>query len=184
MLTGAPRSPGPPRSAGLFVAGGVVLAAGFVMIGVWVYGVYSMSAPDKPVVLGMRIDGGRVSVKGPLCPNEQADRVEVIDATTEKLLWKATGPRTPTGVRGALTLWNAADYRSASESRQPAKLPALLDVSVSDASGSGPGTVFDTAAVAKAQLPEGMYWTAYGPKTAAQIDAQLLCNGETPRPKS
>ncbi|MEV6655037.1 hypothetical protein [Streptomyces sp. NPDC051219] len=176
MLTDATRK-SRTRGVGLLVALGVVLGVGaLVVIVMWTYGVYSMSAPDKPVVLGMRIDGNRVSVKGPLCPTEKADRVEVLDATTEKLLWKATGPKTPKGILGALTLWKADDYRTAGPGRQPAKVPALLDISVSDASGAGPGTVFDTRAVAAAQLPEGAYWTPYGPMTGEEIDAQLECS--------
>jgi len=143
---------------------------------VWVYGVYNMSDPATTILVGMRVDGSRVSVKAPTCPTDEVGMVEVYDSDSEKLLWHANGPNTAEGQRGAITLWKADDFLKTDLKKQPTTLPANLDVSVTYAgSGDGTGDVFDVRKVKAVHLPEGQYWTSDGALTAAQIDAQLNC---------
>lgn len=173
------RTRGPLTWVAVTVAALFVLA-GIGAAGVWVYGVASVSAPDDPAFVGIRIVDGKVSVKGPLCPYMKADEVRVHDSRTEELLWEATGPLTPEGVRGEVTLWRPEQFRKATGGPQPATLPKVLDISVADAERGGPGEVFDTAEVAAAQLPAGAYWTRKGPRTAQEIDAQYACTDPPP----
>ncbi|MGW4907736.1 hypothetical protein [Streptomyces sp. NPDC004270] len=158
------------------VLGLAVLAAA----GTWVYGVYSMSDPATTILAGIRIDGSRISVKMPTCPTDRVGTVEVYDSDSEKLLWRASGPRTPAGKRGVVTLWNADDFLKASSGTQPETLPANLDISVTFAgSGDGTGDVFNVRKVKAAHVPDGQYWTRGGARTTAQIDAQLGCHSST-----
>ena len=153
------------------VCGLAVLAAA----GLWVYGAYSMSDPATSLLFGIRVDGSRISVKAPTCPTDEVTMVEVYDSGSERLLWRAHGPKTPEGIRGSLTLWKADDFQKAAPRTPPAHLPANLDVSVTYTDGDGTGDAFDLRKVRAAHVPEGRYWTYDGPKTAAQLDAQLRC---------
>jgi hypothetical protein len=147
-----------------------------VACGTWVWGVHRMSDPATSFVVGMRIEGSRVSVKAPTCPTEWVETVEVYDSDSEKLLWRAHGPRTEEGRHGSFTLWKADDFQRPGARKQPGKLPAYLDVSVTFAGGDdGTGDVFDIREVRAAHLTDGQYWTTRGPRTAAQIDAQFSC---------
>ncbi|MGW7425661.1 WD40 repeat domain-containing protein [Streptomyces sp. NPDC054813] len=124
----------------------------------------------------MRIDGSRISVKMPTCPTDTVGTVEVYDSDSEKLLWRASGPKTPEGKRGVVTLWNADDFLKASSGTQPKALPANLDISVTFAgTEDGTGDVFNVHKVQAAHVADGQYWTRSGARTAAQIDAQLGC---------
>ncbi|MFJ8665985.1 hypothetical protein [Streptomyces sp. NPDC093600] len=146
--------------------------------GLWVYGVYSMSDP-RPLLVGMRIDGSRVSIKAPTCPTEAVGKVEVFDGTSEKPLWEARDPKSAEGKRGALTLWAGEEFAHSTPGRQPATLPKDLDVLITDAgTEDGSGGLFDTSVIKAAQLPAGQYWTADGPMTAEAIDRQLSCGPE------
>lgn len=145
--------------------------------GVWVYGVYSMSDPATSLLVGIRIDGPRISVKAPTCPTDKVGTVEVYDSDSEKLLWRANHPTTPEGEQGAVVLWKADDFREANPETPPKTLPTNLDVSVTYAGGEdGTGDVFNVRKVQAAHVPTGQYWTHDGTKTAAQIDAQLKCH--------
>ncbi|WP_327725017.1 hypothetical protein [Streptomyces europaeiscabiei] len=151
--------------------------------GVWVYGVYRMSDPATSVLVGIRIDGSRISVKTPTCPTEKVGTVEVYDSDSEMLLWRADHPKTAEGKHGVVTLWKAGDFFKASPGTQPRTLPTNLDVSVTYAGGEdGTGDVFNLRKVQAAHIPTGQYWTDDGPMTAAQIDAQLNCNKGTSTP--
>lgn len=151
---------------------GVALLSGAA---VWVYGVYSMSEPIAPSLMGMRIDGDKVTVKVAQCPHERVRRVEVRDSMSEKLIWQADGPLTEEARNGVLTLWNAGDYDKPSPARQPTKLPEQLDVLVDFGSDGTAGDVFDTAAAKAATLPAGVYWTPNGVRTAQEIGGPVDC---------
>jgi hypothetical protein len=55
-------------------------------------------------------------------------------------------------------------------------VPSTLDVAYVDTSGEGLDYVLGLHAVVTAKLRPGQYWTDDGPRTAAQIDAQLDCH--------
>ncbi|MGW5611489.1 hypothetical protein ACWEWI_36580 [Streptomyces sp. NPDC003753] len=149
-------------------------------VGVWVYGVYSMSDPKSPLLVGIRIDGSRISVKAPTCPTDKVGTVEVYDSDSGKLLWRASGAKTPEGEQGAVTLWKADDFSKAGPETQPKTLPTNLDVSVTyTGTKDGAGDTFNVPKVKSAQISKEQYWTYDGPKTAAQLDAQLKCGGRT-----
>ncbi|MFE7134422.1 hypothetical protein ACFVIM_26545 [Streptomyces sp. NPDC057638] len=174
--------PGAARRNRLPVLLGSVLAVGLLaVVGAWVYGVYAMSAPERGLLVGLRIDGSRVTVKAPTCPTDTVGTVEVFDSETTEPLWRASDPTTQAGKRGELTLWDAAGFARPGPQPQPARLPDRLDVAVEYGVGEhgggpdGSGDVFDTAEAAAAGLPEGQYWTDDGPMTAAAIDGQLRC---------
>ncbi len=155
------------------VLGLAVLAA----VGTWIYGAYSMSDPATTILAGIRIDGSRIEVKMPTCPTDKVGMVEVYDSDSEKLLWRASGPKTPEGKRGVVTLWNTDDFLKTSSGKQPKTLPANLDVSVTFAgSEDGTGDVFDVRKAGAAHVSDGQYWTRDGARTATQIDAQIKCH--------
>ncbi|ATZ22156.1 hypothetical protein ACFZBM_36355 [Streptomyces lavendulae] len=110
----------------------------------------------------------------------KADEVRVHDSQTEELLWQATGPLTPEGVRGDVTRRRPEQFGRATGGQQPAVRPKLPAVSVAGAERGGRGEVLDTAEVAAAQLPAGTYWTRKGPRTAQEIDAQYACTDPPP----
>jgi hypothetical protein len=142
-----------------------------------VYGAYSMSDPATTILAGIRIDGSRVSVKMPTCPTDEVGMVEVDDSDSEKLLWRASSPKTSEGKRGVITLWNADDFLKTSSGAHPKTLPANLDISVTFAGvEDGTGDVFNVREVKTAHVPDGQYWTRDGSRTAARIDAQLNCH--------
>ncbi|MFF8989252.1 hypothetical protein ACF09H_04625 [Streptomyces sp. NPDC014983] len=172
----------PPRPVWPFVLVGSVFGLAFLAaIGVGVYTVRAMSDPETSLLIGIRIDGTRVSVKAPVCPADRVGTVEVYDSDAEKLLWRARRPRTPEGERGAVTLWQAGDFLAAGPGARPRTLPATLDVSVAYADrDGGADDVFDLREVRAARVPADRYWTHDGPRTDAQIDAQLRCDGGGP----
>ena len=164
-----------PLAVGGSICGLAVLTA----VGTWVYGVYSMSDPTTTILTGMRIDDSRISVKMPTCPTDEVGTVEVYNSDSEKLLWRASGPKTPEGRHGAVTLWKVDDFLKASPGTQPKTLPNNLDVSVTFAGvEDGTGDVFNIRKVEAAHIPDGQYWTRDGARTAAQIDAQLTCHSD------
>jgi hypothetical protein len=159
------------------VGGSVLVLAVLAAVGAWVYGAYSMSDPTATILAGIRIDDSRISVKLPTCPTDKVGTVEVYNSDSAKLLWRASGPKTPTGRRGSITLWKADDFHKASPRTQPTTLPANLDVSVIFAGvEDGTGDVFNVPKVKAAHIPDGQYWTRDGARTATQIDAQLKCH--------
>ncbi|MFR9788006.1 hypothetical protein ACL07V_04900 [Streptomyces sp. MB22_4] len=163
------------------LVGSVFGLALLAAIGVGVYTVRAMSDPETSLLVGIRIDGTRVLVRAPVCPADRVGTVEVYDSDSEKLLWRARRPRTPEGERGAVTLWQADDFLTASPRARPRTLPANLDVSFLYADrDDGLDDVFDLREVRAAHVPADRYWTHDGPMTAAQIDAQLRCGGPEP----
>ncbi|MFJ9250605.1 hypothetical protein [Streptomyces sp. NPDC101776] len=138
-----------------------------------------MSDPATTILTGMRIDDSRISVKMPTCPTDKVGTVEVYNSDSEKLLWRASGPKTAEGRQGAVTLWMADDFLKASSGTQPRILPANLDISVTFAGADdGTGDVLNIREVKAAHIPDGQYWTRDGARTAAQIDAQLTCHSD------
>ncbi|MGW7429092.1 hypothetical protein ACWGIN_06030 [Streptomyces sp. NPDC054861] len=163
-----------PVGGGLVAVGAVVLAAA----GFWFFVAHSMSEQVAPSRVGMRIDGGKVTVRAAQCPHERVLRVEVRDDASERLVWNAEGPRTAQGRGGLLALWKADDYEKPAAGTRPAELPRRLDVLV-DYSDGGIGAVFDTAAVQAARMPAGSYWTPDGVRTAQELDRLVPCDGAT-----
>ncbi len=148
-------------------------------MGTWVYGAYSMSDPTTAILAGIRIGDSRISVKMPTCQTDTVGTIEVYNSDSAKLLWRASGPKTPAGKRGSFTLWKAEDFHQASPITQPTTLPANLDVSVTFAGGEdGTGDVFNVRTVKAARIPDEQYWTRDGARSATQIDAQFKCNGD------
>lgn len=145
------------------------------------YGLVALGyrSPDDPYVslVGVRVTDGRIIVKVPVCPEGRVMSVRVKDYPDDETLWKATGPLTPEALRGEVTLWRPADFREASGGERPAALPKTMEVWVTaTGGGGGSGVLFKPADVAAADLPAGAYWTRDGPRTAAQVDDQRLCN--------
>ncbi|MFF5639620.1 hypothetical protein [Streptomyces sp. NPDC012825] len=172
LSSGSKKRPIWPFVAAGSVLGVLLLAAG----GLWAFGVYSMSEPSRSLLIGVRIEGARVTVKAPTCPTDTVARVEVFDGESTKPLWQAREPRTSEGRSGAVTLWADDEFLKPGPGAQPEKLPRSLDVLFTYAgTGDGTGDVVDVAQVVSAEIPEGWYWTKDGPKTAQEIDKQLKC---------
>ncbi|WP_160159861.1 hypothetical protein [Streptomyces sp. SLBN-31] len=156
--------------------GSAILVVVLGAVGAFEYMVYRMSDPETTILVGLRVDGSRVSFKAPVCAGDTVRTVEVYDSDSEDLLWRARGPRTAEGRTGAVTLWAADDFRTAHPKAPPATLPKWLDVSVVYAGGDdGTGDVFEVRKVRAARVPAGKYWTREGPMTAAEIDARFSC---------
>ncbi|MEU9413497.1 hypothetical protein AB0E08_48495 [Streptomyces sp. NPDC048281] len=144
------------------------------------YGAYSMSDPATTIRAGIRIDGSHIVVKMPTCPTDKVRTIEVYDSDSEKLLWRASSPKTSEGKQGVIALWSTDDFLKTTSGTQPKTVPANLDVSVIFAgSGDGTGDVFNIRKAQAAHVPEGQYWTRSGTRTATQIDAQLGCHSNT-----
>ncbi|UQS29368.1 hypothetical protein J5J01_20755 [Streptomyces fradiae] len=165
---------------------GVLAGAGVAgAVGLWIYGVYTMSAPSQTVRVGMRVDGSRVVVKVPVCPADAVGEVEVFDGESEKSLWRARDPKTSDGRRGKVTLWVDDEFHVSEAGRQPSPLPRALDVLVTFAgSEDGTGGYFDMRRVLAAKLPDGQYWTDEGPMTGEAIDAQWKCGASAHSPSA
>ncbi|MEU3838836.1 hypothetical protein AB0E88_02165 [Streptomyces sp. NPDC028635] len=136
------------------------------------------SDPADPPAFGARISGGTITVKAPLCPADRFERIDVSDADdvgseTPKTLWWASGPQTRQAKAGLLHLWSGQGF--AHHAPAPASTPDNLNVGYTDSSGDGRDDVLPLQEIAKAKLGPGDYWTHDGPKTAAEIDAQLSC---------
>ncbi|MEV1049945.1 hypothetical protein [Streptomyces sp. NPDC049887] len=176
MLSSNPgKRPVWPFVAAGSVVGVLLLVAG----GLWAFGVYSMSEPSRPLLIGVRIDGARVTVKAPTCPTDTVARVEVFDGESTEPLWQAREPRTSEGRSGAVTLWADDEFLKPGPGTRPEKLPRSLDVLFTYArTGDGTGGAIDVAQVTSTEIPEGRYWTEDGPRTAQEIDEQLKCAPE------
>lgn len=164
------------REQKAWTAVGIPVGIGFLILAV--IGVRMMGDP-YPALVGMRVTDGEIFVKVPVCADDEVVSVRVHEHDHEATLWEARGPVTPEALRGEVTLWGGADFREAGAGDRPAVVPRWLEVvvSVSDGNRHGSDDVFDTRKAAEAQLPDGMYETRDGPKTAQQIDALLPCNG-------
>lgn len=177
-VTGAACTPsGSPVTwwRGLGIAVGSAAGIFVVAYGLMALGYHS---PDDPYVftVGMRITDGRIAVKAPTCPRGGVTVVRVKDFVRDRTLWTATGPLTPEAQHGSVTLWQSEDFRKVKGGEQPAALPKVLEVWVSESRGDGSGALFRPEEVAAAELPDGAYWTKDGPRTAAQIDRRRFCN--------
>lgn len=165
-----------------FVVGGSVVAlAVLTAVGTWVYGVYRMSDPVPPVV-GARVEGKTIVVKFPVCPTDVIRRVEVTDfdddtSANPRVLWWASDPTTPSAKEGVARLWSGEGF--ARHAPEPARsaIPRTLDIGYADPSGDALDGVFALRTISAAKLTAGQYWTDDGPRTAAEIDAQLGCGG-------
>ncbi|MEU6273037.1 hypothetical protein ABZ871_11595 [Streptomyces populi] len=126
------------------------------------------------------MDGATLTVKMPLCVTDDMRRVEVTDFDDVKhenppVLWWASEPTTAAAKAGVVTLWSGEGFRHHKAPLAKSAVPRNLDVSYVDSSGDGRGDVLDLRSITRADLKAGQYWTSGGPRTAAQIDAQLLC---------
>lgn len=169
-----------PRAAWPFVLGA---AAALILggIGLWTYVIHGMSDPAKPLLVGIRIDGSRISVKAPTCLTDRVAKVEVFDSATEKRLWLARNPKTPVEQQGAVTLWDNEAFTPRPQQERPADLPKNLDVAFEYVgTGDGAGDVFNITEATSASVPAGQYWTYDGPTTAKAIDQQLICTANKP----
>ncbi|POG44401.1 hypothetical protein BV881_26745 [Streptomyces sp. ZL-24] len=152
----------------------VLLAFGF-----WALFLHVFSHPVSPGIVGMRIDGDRVTVKAGQCPQDRVRRVEVWDSDTERLIWRGDRPLTEEGRSGLLPLWDAKAYGTTSAATQPSELPKTLDVSIDHGPEYGVSEVFDIAKVRATVLPPGSYWTRDGVRTAEQLDGIPDCGGSS-----
>lgn len=81
------------------------------------------------------------------------------------------------GEEGVVRLWSAEGFER--HAAKPAPVPRTLAMSCLDPSGEGLDDVLSPHTIARAKLKPGQYWTNEGPRTAAQIDAQLDCRTVT-----
>lgn len=166
-----------------FVVGGSVLVlAVLAAAGTWVYGAYSMSDPVPPV-LGARVEGQTIVVKFPVCPSDVIRRVEVTDFDDDtsahpQVLWWASNPTTASARKGVVRLWSGDGFEHHAPEPPSPPSPHNLVVGYLDPSGDGRDGVFTLRTISAAKLKAGQYWTDDGPKTAAQIDAQLKCHSD------
>ncbi|MFJ5843250.1 hypothetical protein ACIQGO_42155 [Streptomyces shenzhenensis] len=162
------------------VIGSVLGLAVLAVVGLGAAVVYFMSDPVGPVV-GARVEGDAIVVKFPVCPTDVIRRVEVTDfdddtAQNPRVLWWAADPATPSARNGAVRLWSGEGFEHHASPPARSAIPRTLDVGYLDSSGAGWDGVFDLRTLSAAELKPGQYWTDDGPKTAAQIDAQLGCH--------
>ncbi|ALV38583.1 hypothetical protein AS200_15290 [Streptomyces sp. CdTB01] len=162
------------------VIGSVLGLAALAVVGLGVAVIYFMSDPVGPVV-GARVEGDAIVVKFPVCPTHVIRRVEVTDFdddTTQnpRILWWAADPTTPSAKNGVVRLWSGEGFEHHATPPARSAIPRTLDVGYLDPSGDGRDGVFDLHTLSSARLKPGQYWTDDGPKTAAQIDAQLGCH--------
>ncbi|WP_225102493.1 hypothetical protein [Streptomyces sp. CoH27] len=153
-----------------------VLFASFALLGTGCSVV--PSDPADPPAFGARVEGEAIIVKIPLCSTDTVRRVDVSDFDdtkheTPQTLWWATDPTAPSAKEGVVTLWSGEGFER--HAAKPTPVPRNLDVGYTDPSGDGRDDVLDLHAITAASLKTGEYWTREGPKTAAQIDAQLHC---------
>ncbi|MFF3381317.1 hypothetical protein ACFYXF_51255 [Streptomyces sp. NPDC002680] len=142
------------------------------------------SDPANPPLFGARVEGETILVKIPLCATDELRRVEVIDFDDVEhdnppVLWWASGPTTEATRAGIVKLWSGEGFERHDAPLEKSAVPRNLDMSYTDPSGDGRGGVLDLHAVSKATLKSGQYWTSRGPRTGAQIDAQLHCGDST-----
>jgi len=131
-----------------------------------------------PAHFGAKVVNGVIQVKVPLCPGDKVTRVSVIDADARSSdspseLWWGTSPKSDAVASGVFHLWSATDFGRSDTT--PSTVPQRIEVDYSAPGGDGSGEVFDLTEVRSASLKAGQYWTADGPRTAAQIDARLKC---------
>nr|WSY53327.1 hypothetical protein OG999_26530 [Streptomyces sp. NBC_00886] len=138
-----------------------------------------MSDPAPPA-LGARVEGKTIVVKFPVCPTDVIRRVEVMDFHDDKtasphVLWWVSNPTTSPAKNGVVTFWSGDGFER--HARRPAEsaIPRDLVVGYLDPTGDGFDGVFTLRTVSAAKLKPEQYWTQDGPRTAAQIDAQLSC---------
>lgn len=129
-------------------------------------------------MFGTRIEGETIVVKIPLCSTDVLRRVEVTDFDDAKhetpaVLWWASIPTEQSAKEGIVRLWSAEGFEE--HAAKPMPVPRNLDVGYTDPSGDGRDDVVNPRTAAKATLKAGEYWTSKGPRTTAQIDAQLHC---------
>ncbi|MFF1838729.1 hypothetical protein ACFVXE_31740 [Streptomyces sp. NPDC058231] len=141
------------------------------------------SDPADPPVFGARAEGKVIVVKIPLCSTDDMRRVDVSDFDdteheTPRTVWWASDPTPAVAATGVVRLWSGEGFRRHAAEPGTSAVPRHLDVGYTDPTGDGRDDVLDLVTIAKAQLKAGEYWTRNGPKTAAQIDAQLHCRGQ------
>ncbi|MFI6464083.1 hypothetical protein [Streptomyces sp. NPDC050538] len=86
-------------------------------------------------------------------------------------------PTTPSAKEGIARLWSGEGFARHAPEPAWSVIPRTLDIGYSDPSGDGRDGVFALRTISAAKLTAGQYWTADGPRTAAEIDAQLGCGG-------
>jgi hypothetical protein len=137
------------------------------------------SDPEPPV-FGARAEQGEILIKIPLCSSDTVRRVEVTDYddtkhSSPRLVWWASDPNGTTTKQGKFTLWSGSGFQHSASKPTASAIPRNIDVGYVDPSGDGRDDVFNLTKIARANLKQDQYWTANGPKTASQIDAQLSC---------
>ncbi|MGW6707864.1 hypothetical protein ACWGDE_23655 [Streptomyces sp. NPDC054956] len=145
---------------------------GVVLCGVALFGIRSMGDP-YPSLFGVRVDGGRIAIKVPLCPGQKVVSVRVRDFDGRKTLWKASAPATPEVLRGEVTLWRSEDFLKSGGGQQPAKLAEAYEVTVEVLLPGEEGTSDDVTAtvwVPKEQSEAWTYVTADGRRTTQEPD--------------
>ncbi|MER5754041.1 hypothetical protein [Streptomyces sp. NPDC002088] len=138
------------------------------------------SDPADPPVFGARMDGETIVVKIPLCATDDIRRVEVTDFDddaddTPRIVWWASEPTSAPAKGGVIRLWSGEGFASHAPEPAASAVPRTLDVGYSDPTGDGRDDVLTVRTITAAKLKSGRYWTRDGPRTAAQIDAQLHC---------
>lgn len=143
------------------------------------------SDPAGPLS-GARVEHGVIHVKVPTCPGDQQDRLEVVDfddadSPTPRIVWWASGPVDAAAHRGEVELFTGKGFRHSAPAPAASDIPRNIEVDYIGPDGAW-GEVFNMKEITTARLKSGQYWTSKGPKTTAQIDAQLPCHGSGKEP--
>lgn len=128
-------------------------------------------------VLGFRLDHGVVRVAYPICASGEVLGVELHKYTGSGeggVLWSASGPRSEAVRRGVFTINSPKSFTTTA----PAiVLPQGVYVDVTEKGDEGLTGFLDLPKL-RAFHPKGpdSYFTADGPMTRAQVNAQMGCN--------
>jgi len=139
------------------------------------------SDPAESVTFGARVEGDAIIVKIPLCSTDTLRRVEVIDfddaeRATPPVLWWASNPTASSAKEGVVKLWSGEGFDHYAV--KPSTIPRNIEVDYFDRTDRAGGDVFDLHTISTAKLKAGKYWTHNGPRTAAEINAQLGCTSQ------
>ncbi|MFF2819553.1 hypothetical protein ACFVT9_29035 [Kitasatospora cineracea] len=140
-----------------------------------------MSDPE-PLLFGVRVTGGKVEVKLPVCKDEQIVEITAyLPEPPQDVLFEAAGPAGTASSDGSFTLWQdgawkADGFPSRKVDQTRTELPDVLDVGYLDSKGGKAGDALNLKAAAAAAPPDGSYWTRRGIRTAKAIDDQLKCS--------
>lgn len=147
-----------------------------------VCGVLSLSGcfmgDPRGAVFGYRLVDGVVEVAYPMCPGHDVTGVELRRGTSGNgegpFLWSGKGPRSEAVRRGVFTVDAPTSFTTTTDAHP---LPWGVYVEVTEADGGGMTGFLDLPKVRASHLtgPDS-YFTEDGPRTRAEVNAQMGCN--------